>query len=62
MQIRRDLELALLAARRKKIPLIIGSAGGSGANRGAVRRSRRDNFRPMLRYCGIRSISNMERL
>jgi hypothetical protein len=31
MQIRRDLELALLAARRKKIPLIIGSAGGSGA-------------------------------
>ncbi len=31
MQVRRDLELALLAARRKKIPLIIGSAGGSGA-------------------------------
>ena len=31
MQIRRDLELALLAARRKNIPLIIGSAGGSGA-------------------------------
>lgn len=31
MQIRRDLELLLLAARAKNIPLIIGSAGGSGA-------------------------------
>ena len=31
MQVRRDLELALIAARRKNIPLIIGSAGGSGA-------------------------------
>lgn len=31
MQVRRDLELALLAARKKNIPLIIGSAGGSGA-------------------------------
>jgi hypothetical protein len=31
MQIRRDLEPALLAAREKNIPLIIGSAGGSGA-------------------------------
>lgn len=31
MQVRRDLELALLAARKKEIPLIIGSAGGSGA-------------------------------
>lgn len=31
MQIRRDLEPALLGACRKKIPLIIGSAGGSGA-------------------------------
>lgn len=31
MQIRRDLEPALVAAREKKIPLIIGTAGGSGA-------------------------------
>ncbi len=31
LQIRRDLEPALLAAREKNIPLIIGSAGGSGA-------------------------------
>ena len=31
MQVRRDLELALLAARRRNVPLIIGSAGGSGA-------------------------------
>lgn len=31
MQIRRDLEPALIAARKKDIPLIIGSAGGSGA-------------------------------
>ena len=31
MQIRRDLEPALIAAREKNIPLIIGSAGGSGA-------------------------------
>lgn len=31
MQIRRDLEPALVAARQKNIPLIIGSAGGSGA-------------------------------
>jgi acyclic terpene utilization AtuA family protein len=31
MQIRRDLEPALVAAREKDIPLIIGSAGGSGA-------------------------------
>jgi hypothetical protein len=31
MQVRRDLELTLLAARLKGIPLIIGSAGGSGA-------------------------------
>jgi len=31
MQIRRDLEPALIAARKKNIPLIIGSAGGSGA-------------------------------
>ena len=31
MQIRRDLEPALIAARTKDIPLIIGSAGGSGA-------------------------------
>ncbi len=31
LQIRRDLEPALIAARDKKIPLIIGSAGGSGA-------------------------------
>lgn len=30
-QVRRDLELALVAARRCGIPLIIGSAGGSGA-------------------------------
>ena len=30
-QIRRDLELALCAARQQKIPLIIGTAGGSGA-------------------------------
>ena len=31
MQIRRDLEPALVAARKKDVPLIIGSAGGSGA-------------------------------
>jgi acyclic terpene utilization AtuA family protein len=31
MQIRRDLEPALIAAREKNIPLIIGTAGGSGA-------------------------------
>ncbi len=31
MQIKRDLEPALLMAVRKKIPLIIGSAGGAGA-------------------------------
>jgi hypothetical protein len=31
MQIKRDLEPALIAARKKNIPLIIGSAGGSGA-------------------------------
>lgn len=31
MQIRRDLEPALLAARKKDIPLVIGSAGGAGA-------------------------------
>lgn len=30
-QIRRDLELALLASRKHRIPLIIGSAGGAGA-------------------------------
>lgn len=30
-QIRRDLELALVAARQHDIPLIIGSAGGAGA-------------------------------
>lgn len=31
MQIRHDLEPALLAARRARVPLIIGSAGGAGA-------------------------------
>ncbi len=31
MQIRRDFELALLEARKRNIPLIVGSAGGSGA-------------------------------
>lgn len=31
MQIRRDLEPALLTARKNNIPLIIGSAGGAGA-------------------------------
>ena len=31
MQIRRDLEPALLSARKHNIPLIIGSAGGAGA-------------------------------
>lgn len=31
IQVRRDLEPALIAAVEKKIPLIIGSAGGSGA-------------------------------
>lgn len=31
MQIRRDLEPALLTARKQNIPLIIGSAGGAGA-------------------------------
>ena len=31
MQIRRDLEPALIAARGKNIPLIVGTAGGSGA-------------------------------
>ena len=31
MQIRRDLEPALIAARGKNIPMIIGTAGGSGA-------------------------------
>lgn len=30
-QVRRDLELALLAAREHRIPLIVGTAGGSGA-------------------------------
>ncbi len=30
-QVRRDLELALLAARSRNVPLVIGSAGGSGA-------------------------------
>ncbi|MBI3946978.1 MAG: acyclic terpene utilization AtuA family protein [Armatimonadetes bacterium] len=30
-QVRRDLEHALLAARGQRIPLIVGSAGGSGA-------------------------------
>ena len=29
-----DLELLLVAARERKIPLIIGSAGGAGTNRG----------------------------
>jgi hypothetical protein len=31
MQVRRDLELALCAARRRGVPLIVGSAGGAGA-------------------------------
>ena len=31
LQLRRDLELALCAAREKKIPLVVGTAGGSGA-------------------------------
>jgi len=31
LQVRRDLEPALLAARRNDIPLIIGTAGGAGA-------------------------------
>lgn len=31
MQIRRDLEPALLAAQQTKVPLIIGSAGGAGS-------------------------------
>lgn len=31
---RHDLSLLLLAARERKIPMIIGSAGGSGTNRG----------------------------
>lgn len=31
LQIRRDLELALTLAQEKNIPLIVGSAGGSGA-------------------------------
>ena len=31
LQIKRDLEPALLAARKHNVPLIIGSAGGSGA-------------------------------
>ena len=31
LQLKRDLELALCAAREKKIPLIVGTAGGSGA-------------------------------
>ena len=31
---RHDLELLLLAARERNIPLIVGSAGGSGSNRG----------------------------
>jgi len=31
MQVRRDLELALVAARERDVPLVIGSAGGSGA-------------------------------
>ncbi len=30
-QVRRDLELALVAARERNVPLVIGSAGGSGA-------------------------------
>lgn len=31
LQVKRDLELALCAARERKIPLIIGTAGGCGA-------------------------------
>jgi len=31
LQVRRDLELALVAARAARIPLLIGSAGGAGA-------------------------------
>ncbi len=31
LQLRRDLELALCAAREKNIPLVVGTAGGSGA-------------------------------
>ena len=31
LQLKRDLEFALCAAREKKIPLIVGTAGGSGA-------------------------------
>lgn len=31
MQVKRDLELALCAARERDVPLIIGSAGGSGS-------------------------------
>ena len=31
LQLKRDLELALCAAREKNIPLIVGTAGGSGA-------------------------------
>lgn len=31
LQLKRDLELALCAARSKNVPLIIGTAGGSGA-------------------------------
>ena len=31
LQVRRDLELALCAAREARIPLVIGTAGGSGA-------------------------------
>ncbi|MCX6984373.1 MAG: hypothetical protein NT118_06410 [Lentisphaerae bacterium] len=53
MQVRRDLELALIAARRKNIPLIIGSAGGSGA------KPHVDTFVKILLDI---SISHMERL
>ena len=32
--VKRDLRLILLAAKSAKIPVIIGSAGGSGSNQG----------------------------
>ncbi|MFI4911935.1 MAG: acyclic terpene utilization AtuA family protein [Sedimentisphaeraceae bacterium JB056] len=48
MQIKRDLEPALITAVEKKIPLIIGSAGGSGA------RPHVDSFLEIVREIAVR--------
>ena len=43
-----DLELLLVAARERRIPLIIGSAGGAGTNRGV------DEYTEMIREIAAR--------